>query len=98
MKILAIHSIIVAFLLLTACSTQTRLLESSEGIVRVQAKPERYLEAYDLARIECLKLDSYAEYITDESREMKIVEFNCIDPNTEDVEAEAETVGDEETI
>lgn len=86
-------------MLVIACSSDPKVISSTDNQVVVKAKPESFLDAYDLATKECNKNTRIAQYITDGTDKMEEVAFDCFDPNPEaEVVADAEAEEQAETI
>lgn len=80
------------FNLLTACSNHPTVQSATLDLVVIKAQPEKFLDAYEIAKIKCQENNRYASYIADANTALEIVGFNCIDPLAEsETEVEVET-------
>ena len=81
------NTIIVAIafisLMMSACSSSPKITSATEEQVVIKAKPEKFLDAYDIAKRECDKNARIATYITDGTDSLGEVAFNCFNPNPE---------------
>ena len=85
--------------LITACSNQPTIQSVTSDKVVIKAPPEKFVDAYDMAKKECEKNTKQAQYITDDTAGLEVVAFNCVGEEvevateeTEEAPAEAEEV------
>ncbi|HIF50391.1 MAG TPA: hypothetical protein EYQ42_02460 [Thiotrichaceae bacterium] len=81
--------------LITACSSQISVDDVTDNKVVISAPPEKFTEAYDMAKRECQKNTKIAQYITDETSDLNEVAFNCISAEELAAAEAAETQTDE---
>jgi hypothetical protein len=86
-KLLVIFCFVV---LITACSNHPILQSATSDMVVIKAQPEMFVDAYEMAEKECQNYTKNAEYIPDETVDIKIVAFNCVGVEAEEVATETE--------
>jgi hypothetical protein len=77
-------------LLITACSNEPSIKSATADKVIIGGPPEKYTTAYELAKNECQKNSKKAQYIPDDTTDLKEVAFKCVGD-----EAEAEVAIEE---
>ena len=99
MKLTSIRSIIISCLIViaTACSNQPEIRSASEEQVVVQASPQDFIWAYDLAQRKCQANVRNANYVPNYSDDLKLVAFNCLELETAEAIVETEEKPAEET-
>jgi predicted metallo-beta-lactamase superfamily hydrolase len=88
--------IFYCIVLITACSNQLSIQSTSDDKVVISGPPEKFVDAYEMAKKECQKNTKNAEYITDETASLNLVAFNCVGQEVE-TETVAETATEAET-
>ena len=91
-------AIIFISTMMTACSNSPKIISASDDQIILKAKPESFLDAYDIAKRECDKNTRIAQYITDGTESLNEVAFSCFDPNAEAeviAEADVDTTAEE---
>lgn len=98
-NLLLIFSFITIF---SACSNQVTIKSSTPDKVVISAPAEKFVEAYDVAKKECEKNTKIAQYIPDETKDLREVSFNCFGEDPEEVataeNAEEDTIPEEEPV
>ena len=90
-------------MMIFGCSNYPKIISSTDDQLVLKAKPESFVDAYDVAKKECDKNARIAQYISNGTDSLGEVAFNCFDPNAEagvlaeaEVDTETETTIEEE--
>jgi hypothetical protein len=91
--------VVLSFIMLNAaCSTGPTIDSATSDMVVISAPSEQFVEAYDMAKKECLKYTKTAHYITDQTADLGIVSFNCIGEEIEEEVVAEESASEEEAV
>lgn len=65
---------------LAACSRQPGIYSSTEQRVEINSQPKDFLWSFELAKRECEQHERVASYVPDSSDDLRMLVFDCIDP------------------
>lgn len=66
--------------ILAACTGQPTIYSSTEQRVEITSQPKDFLWSFELAKRECDQHDRVASYVPDSAEDLRMLVFDCIDP------------------
>jgi len=80
--------ILCLFNLITGCYISTSIQSATSDKVVIRTQPERFTNAFVMAKEECQKYTKNADYILDGTASLEAVAFNCVEPEAEEVSSQ----------
>ncbi|MEQ8289873.1 MAG: hypothetical protein RIB78_09125 [Gammaproteobacteria bacterium] len=90
---LRISCILCLVFILAACTKQPNIYSSTEQRVEINSFPKDFLWSFELAMRECEQHERVASYVPDSSGDLKMLVFDCVDPEALLTEETAESTG-----
>ena len=80
--------ILCLFNLINGCGITTSIQSATSDKVVIRAEPEKFTDAFLMAKDECQKYTKNTDFIIDGTASLEAVAFNCVEPEAEEVSSQ----------